>query len=142
MSSITIANKGQMIAHTNYWDSEQAKEGFYYLSWNAGAARLLVPDAVKSSIREMKTGKYVIISRGPWKEHDDIDALELMFEDDSDSPFTLILAAGQTDRMLPETDQGGGFYLIVFTRGGEKLRLPAKYRKVAAIPSLEPWVAH
>ena len=65
--------------------------------------------------------------------------MELLFEDGSDSPFCLHLVAEQTDRLLPENNQGGGFYVTVWTRGGEKLRLPGKYRQVAAIPCLAPW---
>lgn len=41
---ITISNDGQKIVSTNYWDTEHAKRGFLYLSWNAGAGRLLLPD--------------------------------------------------------------------------------------------------
>ncbi len=38
---IEIGNKGTEIVKTNYWQLEPAKKGFCYLSWNAGAARLL-----------------------------------------------------------------------------------------------------
>ncbi len=138
---LTILNKGQAIESTNYWDTEQAHAGYCYLSWNAGAGRLLVPDALKPAIREMRIAKYVIVSRGPWHEHGGRDALELLFEDSSDSPYCLHLVAEQTDRLLPEENQGGGFVVTVWTRGGEKLRLPGKYRTVAAIPCLDPWSA-
>lgn len=136
---LIIENKGQSIASTNYWDSEQARAGFCYLSWNAGAARLLMPDGLKSILREMRTAQYVIVSRGPWHEQGGRDALELLFEDGTDSPYCLHLVAEQTDRLLPEDNQGGGFMVTVWTRGGEKLRLPGKYRRVASIPCLEPW---
>lgn len=136
---LKIENAGQRIVETNYWDSEHARAGYCYLSWNAGAGRLLVPDALKSVIREMRTARYVIVSRGPWCEQGGRDALELLFEDGSDSPYCLHLVAEQTDRLLPEDNQGGGFVVTVWTRGGEKLRLPGKYRTVAAIPCLDPW---
>lgn len=136
---LTISNKGQAIAQTNYWDSEHAKAGYCFLSWNAGAARLLLPDALKPALREMRSAKYVIVSRGPWTEHCGRDALELLFEDQSDSPYCLHLVAEQTDRLLPEDNQGGGFVVTVWTRGGEKLRLHGKYRTVQAIPCLEEW---
>ncbi|KXL10450.1 hypothetical protein AXH19_08415 [Escherichia coli] len=42
-----IENEGQAVAGTDYWQSVQAQAGYVYLSWNAGAARLLVPDAAK-----------------------------------------------------------------------------------------------
>lgn len=136
---LTIQNRGQAIANTNYWDSEHALAGYCYLTWNAGAARVLLPDAQKHLLPEMRSAKYVIISRGPWIDQGGRGALELLFEDGSDSPFCLHLVAEQCDRLIPETDQGGGFVVTVWTRGGEKLRMPGKYRTVDAIPSLEPW---
>jgi hypothetical protein len=136
---LTFLNNGQAIAETNYWDSEQAQAGYCYLSWNAGTARLLIPDASKQFIPEMRSAKYVIVSRGPWHEQGGRDALELLFEDNSDSPFCLRLVAEQTDRLLPEDSQGGGFFVTIWMRGGEKLRLPGKYRIVATIPCLDQW---
>lgn len=137
---LTIENKGQAITRTNYWDSGAARAGYCYLSWNAGAARLLLPDAQKHCLPEMRSAEYVIVSRGPWQEHGGREALELLFEDGGNSPFCLHIVAEQTDRLLPEDNQGGGFVVTVWTRGGEKLRLPGKYRTVGAIPCLEPWV--
>ena len=139
---LTIENKGQAIARTNYWDSDHAKAGLFYLSWNAGAGRLLVPDSQKPMLREMRSAKYVIVSRGPWTDQGGRDTLELLFEDGSDAPFVVHLVAEQCDRMIPEKDQGGGFVVTAWTQGGEKFRLPGKYRVVNALPCLEPWVAH
>lgn len=139
-ASIVIQNRGQAIASTDYWDSDHARAGFLYLSWNAGAARLLLPDSMMLALREMNSAQYVIVSRGPWHEQGGREALELLFEDGSDAPYSLHLVAEQTDRLLPETDQGGGFVVTVWTRAGEALRLPGKYRAVAAIPCLDPWV--
>lgn len=139
---LKISNKGQAIIETDYWDSDHAKAGFCFLSWNAGAARLLVPDSMKNHVQEMRDAKYVIISRGPWPEHGGREALELLFEDDSDTPYCMHLVSEQADRMIPEGDQGGGFVVTVWTSGGEKLRLPGKYRVVDKIPCLDPWTSH
>lgn len=140
-SLIVIANRGQAIASTNYWDSEYAQAGLCFLSWNAGAARLLLPRSLNEAIREMRTAKYVIISRGPSSEHGGRDALELLFEDKSDSPYCIQLAAEQVDRMLPASEQGSGFVFTVWTKGGEKLRLNGKYRTVDSLPCLSPWAS-
>jgi hypothetical protein len=137
---IIIANKGQAIESTNFYDSEHAAAGFFFLSWNAGAARLLVPDAQKPALREMKTGKFVVISRGPFETGKDM--LELMFEDHSDSPFCLHIGVDQCDRLIPETEQGGGFLVSVWTKGGMKLCLPGKYREVDKIPYMREWIEH
>lgn len=90
----------------------------------------------------MKSAMEVIVSRGPWPEHGNREALELLFEDDSDAPFCLHLVAEQTDRLLPDTDQGGGFIIAAWTRGGLKQRWPGRYRRVDQLPCLQPWSSH
>lgn len=139
---LSIANRGQAIASTNYFDSEFAREGKFFLSWNAGAGRLLVPDSQKRVIAEMRTAKYVIVSQGPWAEDGGAPALELLFEDDSDAPFVLTICHLQTDRLLRSSGKGCGFYVSVWTRGGQKLCLAGRYREVASIPCLEEWATH
>lgn len=136
-----IESRGQAIFRTDYWQSPQALTGHFFLSWNAGAGRLLVPASVKSEISEMRGTKCVIVSRGPWAQHSGRDAIELLFEDGSDNPYSILLVAEQTDRLLPDREQGGGFVITVWTSGGEKLRFPGKYRTVAALPCCEPWIA-
>lgn len=50
---IAIGNDGQAISTTNYFDTEHALSGFYYLSWNDGAGRLLIPDSKIDTIAEV-----------------------------------------------------------------------------------------
>lgn len=139
---LEIFNKGAAILSTNYWDSEQARQGYVFLSFNAGFARVLLPDAMKSQLPEMRSATMVILSHGPWSERAGANGWELLFEDGTDAPYCLHLSEEQSDRTLPAADQGGGFWLTVWTRGGEKLRLPAKFRRVAELPCLQPWVDH
>ncbi|MFE8034772.1 hypothetical protein [Thiohalocapsa marina] len=134
-----IQNKSQAIDWTDYWTSEHARAGLFFLSWNAGAGRLLVPDSQKRCLREMRGASQVIVSRGPWVDQGGRDALELLWEDGTDSPFAVHIVAEQTDRMIPDTQQGGGFDIAVWTRGGLKERWPGRYRVVDAIPDLRPW---
>lgn len=136
---ISIVNEGQAIKNTDYWQTEQARAGYLFLSWNAGAARLLIPDAAKPLLKEMRGAEYVIISKG---ELDGRPALELLFEDGSDAPFVVHMSTGQTDRLLPEDNQGGSFVVTVWTRAGNQLRYPGKYREVGKLPDLSPWQDH
>lgn len=136
---ITIGNKGQAVTHTNYWDSDFAEAGMLFLTWNAGAARLLVPDSMKSSIREMKTAKYVIISSGPLYCRGGVDALELLFEDGSDTPLAITMSAEMSDRKLTDRRIDAGLNFTVWTRSGMKLMLPGKYRVVDQVPCLRKW---
>lgn len=141
---IKIINDGQKLVSTNYWATEHCARGFAYLTINAGAARLLLPPALHPALADMRSAREVIISRGPLQPPAGRgqDGLELMFEDDSDAPFSLHMLMAQCDRALPANNQGGGFDLVVYTEAGEQLRLPARYRKVGALPCLDPWVVH
>ncbi len=135
---LVIVNSGQLIAQTNYWDSEMALNGFIYLSWNAGVARILVPDKLNSYVREMRTGKYCILSQGPWLATDNF-SMELLFEDKTSCPFSVQISPGQTDRVNACAHKDEGFFVTVWTRDGMQLRMPAKFRKVDALPFLLPW---
>ncbi len=111
------------------------------MSWNAGAARLLIPDAQKAIVRELRGAREVIVSRGIWAEHGR-EALELLWEDGSAAPFVIHLVLQQTDRLLPDTQQGGGFVVTAWTRGGPRGRWPGRYRVVPTLPCLQGWSQH
>ncbi|MFZ3621825.1 hypothetical protein ACOYA6_21565 [Leclercia barmai] len=136
---ISVVNEGQAIKHTDYWQSEQARVGYLFLSWNAGAARLLVPDASEALLKEVRGSQYVIISKG---EPEGRAALELLFEDGSDTPFVVHILLEQSDRLQTEAEQGGDFVVRVWTRGGSQLQYPGKYRVVGTLPDFSPWQAH
>ncbi len=136
MDLLKIENDGQDILATNYFDSEHAGRGYFFLSLNAGCVRMLVPDDKTSEIPEFKTAKYAILSRGPWPEMGRLDALELLFEDFSDSPYALHLSVEQCD-MLP--DGKGDWKLAVWSRAGKEFECELRYRHVDHIPCLKPW---
>ncbi|MDQ2077445.1 hypothetical protein [Marinimicrobium sp. ABcell2] len=136
---ITMENEGQLIVRTNYWDSDLAQAGFFFLSWNARAGRLLIPQAHESSLNDMLSAQCVIISRGPWRDR---EGLELLFEDNTDNPYAIRLGVEQCDRLIPDSEQGGGFVVALWTRDGLKAWLPGKYRTVKQLPCLEPWISN
>jgi hypothetical protein len=139
---IQIANSGQAVKSTNYFDTVAAARGQFFLSWNAGAGRLLVPDSEKLTVREMRSADYVIVTSGCWSERGGITAVELLSEDNSDTPFVVTLPASQCDRMLPATDSGSAPYISVWTRGGQELRLPGRFRHGHELPCLMAWESH
>lgn len=136
---LTIKNNGPEIEETNYFTSEYAYRGIVYLSINSGAFRLLVPESAEHYLVEMRTGKEVIVSRGPWPEKGKTEAIELVFEDHSSTPFSLHFGSEQIDRLPDDSDRGKEFVFSVWTMTGKKLELPGKYRKVKRIPWLKPW---
>lgn len=109
------------------------------MSWNAGAARLLIPELNEHMIDEVETAQYVVISKGLWKEQNNNNALEILFEDGSDAPFSIQLLANQCDRHLPHSDHRCDVDFLAYTRKGLAFKLSGKYRVVESIPCLEPW---
>lgn len=135
---IEICNDGKKLTWSNFWDTEMAQKGILLLSWNAGEARLLVPDSQIHNIPEMKSGKFVIVSRGPWAAKGYKDGLEILFEDFSDSPFCLHLSLEQIFPLV-RVESGHKFGFSVYTRKGLVFQRPGKFRKVPRIPYLQSW---
>jgi hypothetical protein len=114
---ITFLNDGIVLQSTNYFDTPMAKAGEFYLSWNAGCARFLVPDIQKHLLPEMKTAKQILLAPIP-------GGLEIVFDDGSDLPFLIHIAQEQTDRILTKKDIGAVFQFSVYIRWGEKYAFP------------------
>lgn len=136
MPTLEIHNNGGEITSSNFWTLSGDK---FYLSTNAAVFRLLVPDSLAAAVSEMKTGKKVIVSRGPWPLERQTEALELLFDDDTDTPFCLHLGQGSFDRLPLDEDCGRELLLSVWLSGPRKtLELPAFYRRVAQLPWMKP----
>lgn len=131
---IQIQNNGPEIKSTNYWDLEHAKKGYFFLSINAGVFRLLIPDSQFEQIIEMMKAECVIISRGPWPEQEKADALEIMFEDKSDSPYAIWIVPEQCDRLPLDSDVGKQKIFSAWTRSGKAFEIPCYYRRVKQLP--------
>jgi hypothetical protein len=139
MAMLEIHNDGPAIVASNYWETEFARAGAVFLSVNAGAFRLLLPDAQKSGLADMRTASEVFISRGPWPDRGRSDAIELFFDDGSDNPFCLHFGTEQIDRMPLDSDVGRECVCSVWTRGPKlELSLPALYRLSERLPDLRP----
>jgi len=140
---ITVQNQGQALIGSNFWDSEHARNGLYYLSSNAGAFRLLVPALHKSAVAEFKSARDVILSRGIWVEKGRREALEILFDDETDTPFSLCLDARMLDRLPDANDENKEFVFMAYlplANGTPWLAYQHKcyYRRVARLPSLRP----
>lgn len=136
---LMIGNDGQKIKSTNYWDSEPAARGYVFLTINAGAYRMLLPDSQFEMLIEMRKAQYVVISRGAWPLQNRADALEIMFEDNSDSPFALHIVPDMCDRMPGNKDVDKKRPFFVWTRSGQALELPCYFRQVQRLPWLKEY---
>jgi hypothetical protein len=141
---LRIDNHGPLIVATNYWDTDHAVAGKLYLSCNGGAFRLLVPPAEESLLAEIRTATAVIVSRGPWPEGGQADAIELLFEDGSQSPYAIHLSVLAVDRLPADIDQGQPWLFTAWTsprrgRPHKAYERPAWYRVVNLLPCLQPY---
>ena len=130
-----VTNNKQDIIKTNYFESTHAKKGFFFCTLNAGCIRLLIPEPMETEISEMKTGKIIIITKGFWEEKSK-DGVEIMFEDNSDSPFVLHLVTDQFD-MLPEN--GKKWKFAGWTSKEKVFTRKCYVRTKAIIPFLDKW---
>ena len=117
---IQIGNQGQAIASTNYWATEHARAGLCFLSVNAGALRLLVPQAAADALVEMRTGRSVTVEPSATP-----GCIDIVFEDGTQSPFALTIDKRQCDRAL-ESRRAMPF--TVWTEDGVQLTLKANVR--------------
>jgi len=111
---LTIINDGPLITSTNYWQTDMAKAGKFYLSTNAGCFRLLVPARHLGSLRDMRAAQTCVVSRGPSPDLRLPDALEVLFDDGTEDPWALHLAPGAIDRMPLDQDALQAWTLAVW----------------------------
>ena len=144
MPQLVFANHGPALVSTNYWETPLADAGLFFLTWHRGVARLLVPQVHESALADTATGREVLMTTGVF--HDRKDYLEIMWEDDSDAPFSLLLAPQQVHRQPSGADAAGAtttcdVYVVGF-RGTPLLagEWPARLRKGTSLPNLTPWV--
>jgi hypothetical protein len=105
-SLISIVNHGPLVRETNYWTSPLAEAGKVFVSVNAGAIRVLLPPQHYALLADMRAAKECVLSRGPWPETGIREAVELMWDDGSRSPFALHLTREAFD-MLPGRPEPG-----------------------------------
>jgi len=143
-SELLIENDGPLIVSTNFWDLPECKLGKYLASVNAGAFRLLLPEVHEPILDEIRTSAGVAVTRAPWLEQRLTDAIEILFDDGTPSPFALHTAATAFDRLPTDADTTGKWVFSVWTRPRhgkphKALELPCRYRLAQKLPDLRPW---
>jgi len=144
MDPIVIHNAGPEIVATNFWGSELELAGEFYCSVNAGVIRLLLPVAASyGTLNDMISAEYCIISKGPWPEQKEPEAIEILFEDRSDSPYALQLAPASFDLLPGEPPEGRDWVFSLWTfKDGHPFKLMERacyWRRVSRIPCRQAW---
>lgn len=141
-AGIVIENDGPKVTFSTFWEHEAARvHGLFFLSLNAGALRLLVPDKQTGEIAEMTTAKRgVVVTRGRLQGR---DAIEIMFDDGSDSPFAIHIQQEMSDRIwLPEDEGPTKRPFLVYANGPVlAAQMRCRLRTGRTLPDLRPWGA-
>lgn len=140
---IQVTNHGGLILRSNYWESPISKRGLFFCSVNAGAIRVLVPPQYNSVLGDMRAAKACVLSRGPWPDQHLADAVEIMWDDGSDSPFALHLTPESFDMLPAEPEPGREWVCDVYVQKDgiphRSLTRRCHWRRVPRIPWLKPW---
>jgi hypothetical protein len=141
---LIVQNHKSEIEYTNYWDSSYARKGILYITLNAGTCRMLVPDNKIGIIKEFETAREAIVSRGPSSKFGRSDMLEILFEDDTDTPYMLHTGTEQWDRVPTADDQHRvgelpRWNFSVWTRKGKVFEFPSRYRLANQVPYMKSW---
>jgi len=123
---------------TTYFDTEMCAKGFYYLVHNNGKYFLFLPKWNEKVLHEMKTGKHIVITRGSHKGIK--DSFEIMFDDNTETPFSVIIIDEQFTRLSP-LKEGWHGKLYVYSGDIDECRLIFSYvyyRITDNLPCLEP----
>lgn len=138
MNFISFENNGPTLIASNYWDSDYAKRGFLFLTTNAGAYRLLVPDLQLNCVQDMLTAKEVILTYG-FSKSDSQHMVEILFDDHTNFPFVLNLSINQLDKGITKAGDGGRDFLI-YGSGCQHLGKLTAYYREDKLPCMRPLV--
>jgi len=132
---------------TNYFETDFAKAGRIFLSKNDRDLQLLLPEKIAGTfdetvnsstpsgfIKEIETADHVIISKG---KHSQLECFEFLFEDFTDTPFSLYISTNMCDREPILKDVFFELNLSIWTKQGKILSLPCYYRQVNKLPCLK-----
>lgn len=111
----TIENDVQRIKSTSYWDTELARQGFFFMSGFLGAWRLLVPDILLPILPKCAKADWVEFHK--LQPHNGAD-WRINFRSMSDAPFYLHAMADMVTPTPTQTQKER--LLLVYTRDGLK----------------------
>ena len=143
MSIIQTTNHGPLIVSSTYWTSEYARAGKVHVSCNAGAIRVLVPPQLRELIAAARAAQYAVLSRGQWPAAGRAEAVEIMLEDGTDSPYALHLGVESFDLLPAEPPAGQGWVIAFWDEKKGKAHKAVErrchWRRVPKLPWLKPW---
>jgi len=145
MDFIQVQNDGPLIIATDYWQSDLARAGKVFCSVHAGAIRVLLPPSAHACLADMQIAKECVLSRGPWPMQPTQEAVEILWDNGSSSPFALHLTPASFDLLPAEPEPGREWvcstWISLDGRPHQALERICHWRRVPRLPWLRPWHA-
>jgi hypothetical protein len=125
-------DKEGFITETTYWETDVCEEGKYYLVFNMNTYSLLIPEYKDDWLVEITEAQSVVITKGNYNGKN--DCFEIMFEDNTETPYMIIIPDEQFSRITPLKDGwNGNFYIYVGSLFNCKIDFENVYYRVANI---------
>ncbi len=103
---IEIVNVGTAVTRTSYWRTAHARKGLLYLSINAGAIRVLVPERTEHMLRDLPpAGRPVTLGSATWQGR---ATYVLQWDEAAETglaPYSIDVDRAQCDRAI-DTEAG------------------------------------
>lgn len=110
-----VKNDGDNIIETNYWEGHFYSNQFLFLTKGDSQWRLLVPDNCYHMLDDIWVGKMAVIE----KSRSEPGCIDILFPDDSETPFKISLDMGLVDKKITP----GDFAMSIFSSKGLEITM-------------------
>jgi len=131
-------DKEGFMTDTTYWDTDACENGFYHLAFSMDTYSLLIPENKDDWLEEITEAQAVVITRGNYNGKENY--FEIMFEDNTETPYMILLSDEQFSRITPlKEGWNGHFYIFVGSLYNCKLDFDKVYYRIAdTLPFCNP----
>jgi hypothetical protein len=92
-------DKDGYLDDTTYWETDLCKKNDYYLVYNKKYYALLIPEDNFDWLVEIVEAQTAVITKGSYNGKK--DCFEIMFQDNIETPYTIILSGEQFECVTP-----------------------------------------
>ena len=137
---------GKNVSENNFYETSANRLGLFYCATTCGALHLFIPQKVSDGepgehvLNEMISAEYVIASI--CEEESSRHYIELLFEDNTQTPYVLFLAKGQVCPGISREDDNSTdleCQIHVAPVGEVAATFPLRVRFVDHLPYTKPW---
>jgi len=132
-------NNDGTILSTDYWNTEMCQRGFYFMYFSNGVYSLLAPKDNSPILQEVKGTEPVIITRCLFRGKQ--NCFEIMFDDDSQDQYMLVLEPEQVFFHPSENDLGWKGKMNIYAGSVDNLKIKLSlvhYRIGDTLPFMQP----